>query len=606
LRQLFIYFIKPQKTQKIKMQTKNYIKYALLGLVNLLLITRVNAQQNLPVGFSKEELQKLDNPTYTFPDYAPQGITTPPTSPVRNMAQWEEIQALTIAWVTYPSVLKEIVRAAEKETTVIINATSSASVNTIKNTLTSAGIPLTNVKFNVAAFNSVWIRDFMANSCYTNDVDSLILVDWKYNRPRPDDDALPQSIAKFVDVPLYETTTGATALTHTGGNYMSDGLHTAFSSKLVLNENSSKSEATIDQIMDDFMGINRYIKMTTLPYDGIHHIDMHMKLLNEETLLVGEYPKGIADGPQIEANIQYVLSNFKSVFGTPYKIIRIPQPPDQQNGNKYPDSKGSYLTYTNSSIINKTIIVPQYYEKYDTTALRIFRQAMPGYNVVGISSYSTIDASGSLHCMTHSIGTTDPLLIVHQNLPNTDNSTTPYEVNARIQHRSGIKTATIYYTSDLNTPYSTAPMTLSNVSTNTWTGHIPAYLPGTRVYYYIEANANSGKKQVRPMPAPKGYFSFIVTGITAISENEPAFTMKPAFPNPSKGITCIPFSCNRSMTGTIKLMDIAGKEVETIFEGTMEAGEKNYFVNTIHLNAGVYFIATETNQGRYIQKLMVK
>lgn len=587
------------------MQTKNYMKYALLGLVYMLMMGRVNAQQNLPVGFSQEELQKINDPTYTFPDYVPQGITTPPSSPVRNMAQWEEIQALTIAWITYPSVLKEIVRAAEKETTVIINCASS-DVSSIKNTLTSAGISLTNVKFNASAFNSVWIRDFMANSCYTNDVDSLILVDWKYNRPRPDDDALPQSIAKFVNIPLYEMTSGSNQLTHTGGNYMSDGLHTAFSSKLILDENSSKSEATINKLMDDFMGINRYIKMTTLPYDGIHHIDMHMKLLNEETLLVGEYPKGIADGPQIEANIQYILSNFKSVFGTPYKIIRVPQPPDQQNANKYPNNGGSYLTYTNSSIINKTIIVPQYYEKYDTTALRIFRDAMPGYNVVGINSYSTIDASGSLHCITHSIGTTDPLLIVHQNLPNTNNTTNPYEVNARIQHRSGIKTATLYYTTKLNTAYSTANMTLTNASTNTWTGSIPPFPAGTRVYYYIEANSNSGKKQVRPMPAPKGYFTFLVNGTTGVSEHEPAFTMKPAFPNPSKGITCIPFSCNRPMTGSMKLIDIAGKEVETIYEGNFEAGEKNYFVNTINLNAGVYFIATETNQGRFVQKLMVR
>ena len=35
--------------------------------------------------------------------------------------------------------------------------------------------------------------------------------------------------------------------------------------------------------------------MPTLPYDGIHHIDMHMKLLDEETLLVSEYPDGVAD-----------------------------------------------------------------------------------------------------------------------------------------------------------------------------------------------------------------------------------------------------------------------------------------------------------------------
>lgn len=55
--------------------------------------------------------------------------------------------------------------------------------------------------------------------------------------------------------------------------------------------------------------------METLPYDGIHHIDMHMKLLDEETLLVSKYPTGVADGPQIEANIQYVLNNFNRHLG---------------------------------------------------------------------------------------------------------------------------------------------------------------------------------------------------------------------------------------------------------------------------------------------------
>ena len=38
--------------------------------------------------------------------------------------------------------------------------------------------------------------------------------------------------------------------------------------------------------MKKFMGIERYIKMETLPYDEIHHIDMHMKLLDEETILM--------------------------------------------------------------------------------------------------------------------------------------------------------------------------------------------------------------------------------------------------------------------------------------------------------------------------------
>jgi hypothetical protein len=108
---------------------------------------------------------------------------------------------------------------------------------------------------------------------------------------------------------------------------------TAFSSKLIIDENKSSggfgvnhTEAEIDTIVKKFLGVNRYIKMDKLPYDGIHHIDMHMKLLDEETLIVGEYPAGISDGPQIEANLQYVLANFKTAFGTDYRVVRVPMP----------------------------------------------------------------------------------------------------------------------------------------------------------------------------------------------------------------------------------------------------------------------------------------
>lgn len=573
-------------------------------------IQKLSAQNNLPVGFSPEEIKMMQSPDYKAPLYLGSGITTPPPGPLRAMAQWEEAQALTITWTSYTSVLREIVKAARLETQVYIicgstcqGSTDSASIKTY---LTSGGVPLTNIHYIYAPCNSVWARDYNANPVYMNDVDSLIMVDWKYNRPRPDDDTVSHMLARKLHIPLYETTQGANLLVHTGGNYMSDGLGTAFSSKLVLSENSSLSETQVNTIMHNFMGIDRYLKMEVLPYDGIHHIDMHMKLLNEETLLVGEYPTGTADGPQIEANLQYILT-FNSVFGTPYKVIRIPQPPDQLNGYIYPDNGGNYLTYTNSSIINKTVLVPQYYAQYDTTALRIFREAMPGYKVVGINSNSTISASGSLHCITHSVGVTNPLLIVHQNLPNTSNTTAPYQVDARVQHKSGIQTATLYYTNDTTLGFTSVAMTLTNSANHTWTGYIPAYPAGTHVFYYIKAHANSGKEQVRPMPAPKGNFMFWVLNSTGITDNNNlTFAMKPAFPNPSHGITCIPVSFNKNTKGTIKLYDMIGKEVAVIFEGEMPAGEKNFFINSLTIDQGAYLISVETSEGRLTQKLMVK
>lgn len=205
----------------------------LLIAILALCYTKAISQNNLPVGFSVQELIDMQRADYHEPSYPAKGITTPPSGPVRNMAQWEEVQALTITWTSYESVLREVVRAARKETQVYIvcgfDCSGSSDSTTIKNYLTSGGVPLSNVNFIYAPCNSVWARDYSANSVYLNDVDSLILVDWKYNRPtRIDDDTVCRSVARKLDLQLYETTQTPNKLIHTGGNYMTDGMAPAF------------------------------------------------------------------------------------------------------------------------------------------------------------------------------------------------------------------------------------------------------------------------------------------------------------------------------------------------------------------------------------------
>ncbi len=573
-------------------------KAILLLSSSFIFISQLFSQNEvLPKGLSQGEIEMLQQMKYE-PPMDMQGFTTPPSSPVRNVAEWEEMSHVAIAWTSYTSVLKDIVKAAQKECIVYILCSDS---NAVRNYLTSNSVPLTNIRCKIASFNSVWIRDYGPNNCYTNDVDSLIFVDWIYNRPRPQDDASPSIIASDLNIPIYLTTQSPNNITHTGGNFMGDGLGTAFGSNLTLTENSGKTTAQIDAIHNSFMGISKYIHMPVLPYDGIHHIDMHIKLLNEETLLVGQYPSGISDGPQIEANIQYILSNYTTVFGTPYKIIRIPMPPET-NGS-WPDAGGDYLTYANATILNRSVLVPQYYQKYDTTAIRIWKEAMPGYNIVGINSNATISASGSIHCITHEIATKNPLLISAQSLPNTNNCSTPYQVNARLQHKSGIASAKIWWTTDTNQAFSSVNMT--NTTGHNWQGSIPAQSGSTDVYYYIEATSVSGKTQKRPMPAPKGYWKFKVSCATGTEEILPP-AISPVYPNPSKGITCIPLNSQIETEGKITLVDMLGNTVRIIYEGKIPAGEKNYFINSLDIAGGTYAIMVSTPQGVSAQRLIIR
>jgi agmatine deiminase len=578
--------------------------YLLVFLCSVAVLLK--AQAPLPKGFApNERITFIGLPEVPV---APDVYYTPPVgSDIRTAAEWEEIQGLCITWTSYQSVLKEIVRAARTETTVYIICGSTCSGSTdstsIKNYLISNSIPLSNIRYIYAPCNSVWIRDYGPNTVYRAGVDSISIVDWKYNRPtRVKDDTVPRSIGRKMNIPVFEMSQGSNTLISTGGNWMSDGFGNAFGSNLILDENQSLTTAQIDQLAQTWMGINSYTHMTTLPYDGIHHIDMHMKLLDEETILVGQYPQGVADGPQIDANIQYILSNYTSKFGTPYRIIRIPQPPDQINGYSYPNSNGNYLTYANATFINKTVIVPQFYTQYDTTAIRIWKQALPGYKIVGINSNSTISASGSLHCITHSIGVDDPLLISHQPLPNTSNTSVPYEVQAEFRHRSGISTATLFYRTDTTQPYQSTSMSFS--SGNIWTAQIPAQPSGTTVYYYIKGEANSGKTLNRPMPAPAAYWKFKVMSPTTVSENFSNAKIK-VYPNPSHGITCIEINSDGFENSTVGLFDMLGREVLKIHEGAISSGTKNLFFNSIALDAGTYTLRITNGIEARQQKLII-
>ena len=383
---------------------------------------------------------------------------------------------------------------------------------------------------------------------------------------------------------------------------MCDGFGTGFSSNLIVNENPSLTVSQIDTIMKKYMGINRYIKMPVLPYDAIHHIDMHMKLLDEETLLMGQYPLGIADGPQIEANLLYVTSTYPSVFGTPYKVIRIPMPAD--NG-AYPNTSGDYFTYTNSSFINKTIIVPTYSVPEDTTALRIYRDALPGYNVVGINSLSSIGALGALHCITKDIGTNDPLLISHQQLTDTYDTINTYQVRALIKHRSGIQNATLYYRTDTLQPYLSVAMNPVPGLSDQFEAAIPPQSAGTIVYYYIAASSISGKYQVRPMPAPTGDFSFKILGITSLNHLASNLIPRNAFPNPASAITCIPFYLTTPDNITIDIADISGKIVYSKTTFCHAIGEQYAFFDASTFNSGIYLIKVSTHSQSAFQKIVI-
>lgn len=577
----------------------NYAKYLLVFMMLLQSAFAISQEKpNLPHNLTETEKRLVADFQFTSPRFTP-----PPSRPVRAAAEWEEVEYLLVTWnPSYPNILRQIVQAGVQECKVIITTQNQASVS---NYLTTNGVDITNVIFLNVPWNSIWIRDYAGNTIYSDDVGELALTDWIYNRPRPSDDVMPAAHAAQVGIPLYTTNSGTNDLVNTGGNYMSDGLGNAFASKLILDENAAgnpygvsvKTEAQIDGIMQEYMGINRFVKMNTLPYDQIHHIDMHMKLLDEETILVSKYPPGVADGPQIEANIQYVLDNFQSPFGTPYDIEWIDAPPST-NGN-YPNTGGPYNTYSNAVFVNKTIMVPTYRPEVDAPALAQYQEMLPGYNVVGIDvdepDENLIISKGAIHCITHTIGVADPLWIVHQPIDEANAGST-VTIEAMIKHNSGVAQAKVFWREEGATTYNEIEMAPSNG--DNWAVDFTIPNSSVNIEYYIWARAISGKELNRPIVAPEGYWTIQVETLSA--EEWAQNHISAAYPNPTT--EKVSFNMN-AIQGpvNVKIHNLLGQK---LYEAKIENGNGKITLDLNQNWQGTLLVTFEGDFGKIHKKVI--
>lgn len=578
--------------------------YSLVFAALLLAFISVGQDRGLPRYMTSDEAALM--PFYQAP--IAENTATPPPGPLRTMAEWEEIEYLTITWTSYRDILAQIVDAAQEECVVIITCSDS---NTVISDLAIRGVPNQNLRFIEQPFNSIWIRDYGQNSVYLNDVDSLVLVDWIYNRPRPADDQVPVGIASEFNYELYSSTQAPFDLVHTGGNFMSDGTGIGFSSDLVVSENGPagqfnqtiKTASEVDTLMKQFMNISPYVRMDELPFDIINHIDMHMKLINENTLLVGKFPNGVSDGPQMEANLQFVLSTFTARDGNPFKVIRVPMPPST-GGNYAPNAH--YRTYSNSIFINKTVLVPTYREEFDTTALRIYEENLPGFNIVPINCEAIIPAAGALHCITHSIGVRKPLLIQHWGKDTLilNSSTNSIPMTASIQHQAGIASATLYFRLDTAGTFTSLPLT-SVTGTSDWMTHLNIPNGGTanKLQYYFTATSQNNVTGIRPLPAPQAYFETAI--LPTLGIEEAAVELKPIYPNPASAITCIPIYSSNGGKGKVELRNSLGQLVSVLHEGEISSNTSRYFFNAAALPAGSYTVVVSIHGESKTQQVVV-
>lgn len=402
------------------------------------------------------------------------GVTPPPPVPVRNVAEFEPMEGVLIA---YPlGIPVSLIRDMAEDVMVTTIVDNAAKEDQARNLYSSAGVNMANCNFLYAPHDSIWTRDY-GPWFVTDGSEQVGIINFTYNRPRPDDNNIPAEMATFLDIGLYEMD-----LIHAGGNYMSDGWGIAVSTDLIWDENPTKTSQQINQIMSDYLGINTYHVTIDPPADYVRHVDCWGKFLDVDKMLIAEVPSSDSRYSDYEAVTTY-FSNQTSSYGNNYQISRVYTPDDQP--------------YTNSLILNKRVFVPIMNSPDDAAAIATYQTAMPGYEIIGVSGdWLSTDA---LHCRVIGIADRGMLYIKHEPLLGEQPQQADYEITADIIAYSGMPVISsavkIHYQVDGSGFFTTD---MVNTSGYSYSGNIPGQPQGSEIGYYIHAEDTSGRINEHP------------------------------------------------------------------------------------------------------------
>jgi len=345
--------------------------------------------QNLPRNLTGEEQSRLHEIGIN------RTITDPPDSIVYTPAEFDSVTGVIFAWEAYPTLLTNLIKEVAEDDTAWVVVDNTSEQNSVSNTLSNANVNMDRVVFQVIETNSVWVRDY-GPWWIIEPENSLAIIDLVYNRPRPLDDTYPESAAGYFGINYY-----GLGLIEAGGNMLLDGQGAVIVSNVIFDGSQgfdpTLTQDQLEQYFLDYFGVHKVIVTPHLINDGTGHIDMFVKLINDSTIIVGEYENQSAGYPgnyDICNQVASQLANETNGAGRPFNIIRMPMP-SYNNGITY--------TYINSLIVNNKVLVPIYGISTefanDDSVLALYETIMPGVEAVGFDCNQIIPANGAIHCI---------------------------------------------------------------------------------------------------------------------------------------------------------------------------------------------------------------
>jgi agmatine deiminase len=504
--------------------------------------------------------------------------TPPPSGPVRNVVEFERNEAVLIRNPKDSSSLPMgLIVAFSEHVRVITIVGDQQELNQATAAFEAAGVHMENVEFLVAEAIEFWTRDFGPFFIADGNGD-IGIVDFIYEGNWAPSNAMPARLADHLGLPYF-----AMDIMHSGGNYMTDGRGISASTNRIWSNNDF-DQLRVLQRMRDYLGVHTYHVTSDPTGMLIRHIDTWAKFLDVDKILIAQVPSTHPRFTQHEAVASYYASQ-TSAYGTPFQVFRVPTP----NGQPY----------TNSLILNERVYVPLMNSPWDEAALEAYRQAMPGYEVLGFTGYwFPFDA---IHCRTKEITDRGMLYIGHTPVAGEVPYQPSMEFEVEIYPHSGqplLQDELFLIYRAGSAPFDT--LALAHVSGRTYSATMPIPGPDTEIAYYFSASDASGRTEHFPLVGPAGARTFTVVSSKVSTEPEAAggaVRFEGPFPNPSVGEAAVRYFVDAPGAVTLAVFDLLGREVRRIVDESKSAGWHEA-VLPADLEAGTYVVRLSAGGGR--------
>lgn len=464
----------------------------------------------------------------------------------RIAAEWEPAVGVMVA---YPiSLPRALVCELAKDTQLhLLCPDSDEEVENAKKLLEKWGVDTGKVKFLRVpkGDDSTWPRDWGPQPLFGEDGSySLLGPSYVFSTPfcGPEHNA-PLTCAPWLDEPLplskFEGDTSddlaaeAVAkqlglnfvkmpLAFTGGNVLTDGVNSILSTEVLLLENDFKGFSKEDFYAKaaGITGMSNYSVFSDYEDYSLQHVDCFLKILDDHRLLIQRPPVDHPLYRRYEDIVNNEIAHAVNSYGKPWEILRI-DTAETVNEN-------GLAAYVNSLILNKCVYVPMYSIPQDETALKQWREAMPGYEVKGFTFkldeepdsynpddlYTNVgwDPGDVLHCRTRAVWDPQMLHINVDTLDKEQRKAGGYTVHAEIvdYSRTGLKADSLKLYYRKQEGEWTSVELKATPTHEIYEGTIPVGDAGDTIEYYIAAADNSGRAETAPRTAPEAFYKFTV------------------------------------------------------------------------------------------------